>query len=81
MDTIAKKFADKNKLSKIIIRPNYKLYGKGAPLKRNETLVTMADKILVIWDGKSKGTNYTINYAKKLNKEINVIIAQKNPQT
>ena len=41
----------------------------------------MADKILVIWDGKSKGTNYTINYAKKLNKDIYVIIIQKNPQT
>lgn len=57
------------------------MYGKGAPLKRNEILVEMADKILVIWDGKSKGTNYTINYAKKLNKDIYVIIIQKNPQT
>lgn len=33
----------------------------------------MADKILIIWDGASKGTKSTINYAKKLNKEIEVI--------
>ena len=74
VDTLAEKFADENKLSKIILRPKYNIYGKCAPLKRNEELVQMADKILIIWDGKSKGSLYTIKYAKKLNKEMSVIV-------
>ena len=73
IDTLAEEYADKHRLSKMIIRPKYNLYHKSAPLKRNEEMIEMADKILVIWDGKSKGTKYTIDYAKKLNKEITVI--------
>lgn len=40
---------------------------------RNEELIKMADKVLVVWDGVSKGTKYTINYAKKLNKDIEIV--------
>lgn len=68
IDSLAELFADKHRLSKIILRPRYDLYGKSAPLKRNEELVQMADKILIIWDGSSRGTKYTINYAKNSTK-------------
>ena len=73
IDTIAENFADENKLSKIILRPKYKIYGKYAPLKRNEELVNLADHILIVWDGKSAGTLYTINYARRLNKPLRII--------
>ena len=75
IDTLAEQYAEQNRLKKIIIKPEYEKYGKAAPIKRNETMVELADAVLVIWDGKSKGTKYTIDYAKKLNKEITVIIA------
>ena len=75
IDTHAEQYAEQNRLKKIIIKPEYEKYGKAAPIKRNETMVELADAVLVIWDGKSKGTKYTIDYAKKLNKEITVIIA------
>ena len=77
VDLIAERYADKNRISKIILRPKYDLYGKAAPLKRNEELVEMADKVLAVWDGASKGTQYTINYAKKLNKDIQIVIIKK----
>ena len=76
IDTLAEKYADKNRLSKIILRPRYDLYKKAAPLKRNDEMVKMADCILIIWDGISKGTKHTIDYATKLNKKINVITIQ-----
>lgn len=76
IDTVAEQYADKNRISKIILKPQYALYGRSAPLKRNEELVKLADKVLVIWDGESKGTNYTINYSKKLNKPVEVIIVK-----
>lgn len=73
IDAIAEKYADDHRISKYIIRPKYNLYGKSAPLKRNEEMIEMADKVLVIWDGISKGAEYTLKYAKKTGKEIILI--------
>lgn len=78
VDTLAEKYADKHKISKLILRPQYKLYRKGAPLKRNDRMVELCDKVLVFWDGASRGTKHTIDYAKKLGKPIEVIVV---PQT
>lgn len=73
VDSIAEKYADKHRISKLVLRPDYKRLGRGAPLKRNEEMVDIADSVLVVWDGKSKGTLYTIEYAKRNNKPIVVI--------
>jgi len=73
IDRLAEQYADLHRLSKYIIRPRYALYGRGAPLKRNEEMVDMADAVLAIWDGRSKGTQYTLQYAKKANKPVTVV--------
>ena len=73
IDTVAEQYADGHRISKIIIRPRYELYGRGAPLKRNQEMVDMADAVLVIWDGKSKGTQFTMNYAQKAGKQVTVV--------
>ncbi|MBP3554724.1 MAG: hypothetical protein J6K63_03685 [Clostridia bacterium] len=67
-------FADQHKISKLIIYPGYDIYGKAAPLKRNETMVDLADQILIIWDGISHGTKHTVSYAQKKNKNIVLLI-------
>ena len=73
VDNLAESYADMHRLSKYIIRPRYDLYGRAAPIKRNEQMVNMADSVLVIWDGKSKGTQYTIKCSEKMNKPITLI--------
>ncbi|MBQ9784901.1 MAG: hypothetical protein IJW29_05325 [Clostridia bacterium] len=73
IDSVAEQYADLHRLSKYILRPRYDLYGRAAPLKRNEQMVDMADAVLVVWDGRSKGTQYTLNYAKKSNKPITLV--------
>lgn len=73
IDRLAEQYADLHRLSKLIIRPRYDLYGRAAPLKRNEQMVNMADALLIIWDGHSKGTQYTMQYAKKKNKPITLV--------
>ncbi len=75
VDTLAEEYADKHRLSKLIMRPAYARYGKGAPLKRNEEMVKLADSVLVIWDGKSHGAKYTAEFAKKEGKPVTVIEA------
>ena len=74
IDSLAEKYADEKRLSKLILRPKYNLYGKYAPLKRNEEMVDICDMVLVIWDGLSKGTKHTIDYAKRTGKKIELII-------
>ena len=73
IDCMAEQYADLHRLSKYILRPRYDVYGRAAPLKRNEQMVKMADAVLVIWDGHSKGTQYTLKYAKKMNRAVTLI--------
>lgn len=40
--------------------PDYRRFGRSAPLKRNIEIVDYADKILAFWDGKSSGTKHCI---------------------
>ena len=70
IDSLAERYADEHRLSKYIIRPRYDLFGRSAPLRRNEQMVDMADALLVVWDGNSKGTQHTLKYAKRNNKPI-----------
>ena len=76
IDSVAEQFADQNKISKLVLRPKYNLYGRAAPLKRNDFMVDLADEILIIWDGKSRGTKHTIDYATKMKKPLCVILCK-----
>lgn len=73
VDSIAEKYADEHRISKLILRPRYDIYSRAAPIKRNEIMVDIADTVLIIWDGISRGTQHTINYAKKKNKKLIII--------
>lgn len=75
VDTLAMEYAHKKGLKLIVLRPDYERYGKAAPLIRNREMVDMADIILAVWDSKSKGTKYTINYATKQHKSIRIFTA------
>ena len=73
VDALAEEYADKHRISKLILRPQYKLYHRGAPLKRNDRMVELCDKVLVIWDGVSRGTKHTIDHANKLGKPVEIV--------
>lgn len=73
VDTLAEGYADKHQISKYIMRPRYEIYGRRAPLLRNREMVDMSDEVLIIWDGQSRGTAYTIKYAQSVKKPIKVI--------
>lgn len=74
IDTQAEKYASENNIPIIIFKPYYDKFRRNAPLKRNEEIVNASDIVIAIWDGQSKGTKYTIDYAKKKGKEIQVYI-------
>lgn len=74
IDTCARNYALKNDLKLTEFRPEYNKYGRGAPLRRNETIVNYADMVLAFWDGESKGTKFVINYCEKVGKECKIFI-------
>ena len=76
IDNLAEKYADKKKLSKNILRPQYEKYQRIAPLKRNTEMAAMCDEALVIWDRKSRGTLHSINELVRLAKPFRVVIVK-----
>lgn len=45
IDQLAEDYADKKRLSKFIIRPEYKKYGRGGAIIRNKEIVEFAEKV------------------------------------
>lgn len=69
IDTCAALYAKEFGIELIEIKPDYKRYGKAAPLIRNREIVKMVDKVLIFWDGKSKGSKFVIDECEKTGKE------------
>lgn len=53
------------------LKPNWKM-GRGAGMIRNTEGVEWADKVIVIWDGKSPGSKDVIKKCKKMGKPFHV---------
>lgn len=69
IDTIAEQWAKSNKIEFVAYLPNWKLYGKTAGFVRNKEMVNACDIVFAFWDGKSKGTLHTINYAQSIGRK------------
>lgn len=80
VDTLAEQYSSEYNLVKpMVILPNWNRYNRGAGAVRNREIVDHSDFVIAIWDGKSKGTLISINYAKKQNKSIYVwLISEAN---
>lgn len=72
-DTWAENAARARGLEVVVYQPDWKLYGKGAGLRRNTLIAEHADSCLVFWDGVSRGTNDFIKKAYDRRKEIMLI--------
>ena len=73
VDRLAADYARKNGIPLTEFLPDYKRYGRGAPLKRNEQIADYADMVIAFWDRSSRGTAYTIDLFRKRGKEIRIV--------
>ena len=76
VDMLAREYAIRNNIKLVEFLPQYNLYGRAAPIKRNEEIAKYADEAVVLWDGKSKGTESTIRLFKRLGKKVSVYIIE-----
>ena len=73
VDSCAAEYAKRRGLKLTEFFPQYDKYGRAAPIVRNKDIVNYADKIIVFWNGSSKGTLSVIKYAQKIGKHIEII--------
>lgn len=73
VDSCAVEYAKRRGLKLTEFFPQYDKYGRAAPIVRNKDIVNYADKIIVFWNGSSKGTLSVIKYAQKIGKHIEII--------
>ena len=73
IDSCVANYAKAKNIKLTEILPEYKKYGRAAPLVRNKIIVESSDRLVVFWDGKSKGTKFVIDYAAKIKKTCIVI--------
>ncbi|MDO1451079.1 DUF2493 domain-containing protein [Rhodocytophaga aerolata] len=62
-DSLAERYAEEKGIPTLIFKPDYEKYGKSAPILRNKEIIDAAERVIAFWDGKSRGTAYTIKYA------------------
>lgn len=72
-DQMAEQYALEKGIPTLIFKPDYTKFGKSAPLIRNKDIVDSAERVIAFWDGKSRGTAYTISYAQKQGKKVDVM--------
>jgi len=75
-DTHAKTYAERNGFH-YVEAPAFWDRGKQAGMERNSIIVDVADAVIAVWDGKSRGTNDTIQKAKEAGRKLEVFLAIK----
>lgn len=64
-DRLSIRYGVENKIPIIKVFPDWKTYGKQAGFIRNEQMAKIADGLIAIWNGYSKGTYHMIRTAEK----------------
>jgi hypothetical protein len=72
-DKLGEKYADENNIEKLIYIPDWNKYGKSAGFRRNVDIIENADSVIAFWNGKSKGTQHSINLTKEKNKKLKIV--------
>ena len=73
VDSCARAYAREHGIKLTEFLPDYRRYGRGAPLRRNLTILEHVDLVLAFWDGQSRGTKFVIDNARRMGVEVRVI--------
>lgn len=71
-DKMGARWARKKGIETEIFEPNHKKY-KHAYHHRNRLIAESCTLLIAFWDGRSTGTKYTIEYARRLGREVRIV--------
>ena len=69
VDSTAQAYCDEHKIQTIIIKAIYPSK-REYYLHRNAEMIGMCDRVIGFWNGVSRGTDFTLRYARKRNKDV-----------
>ncbi len=72
-DRLAERYAKEHNIPMEVIYPDWLGAGKSAGVLRNMQIVDAAEFVLVFWNGMSKGSEFTVDYATKIKKSLRVV--------
>lgn len=70
VDMLGVRWAKENKIQHCLFPPMWHELGKRAGMVRNRWMVKVADGVIVVWDGQSRGSGNTIICAEDLKKHL-----------
>lgn len=70
VDTLAERYAIERNIPIQIFFPDWNQFGKRAGFLRNIEIIDNSDLVIAFWDGQSRGTKHSIDYAVKQGKEV-----------
>lgn len=73
VDACAREYALAHGIRYVELLPDYKRYGRRAPLIRNLEIAKYADAALIFWDGASRGTKHAMECFLSLEKPFTLI--------
>ena len=75
IDACAARWAREHGVTLTEFLPQYEKYGRAAPILRNDEIAEYADCAVAFWDGRSRGTKYTVREFKKRGKMVWVYLS------
>jgi len=72
VDTLGEKWAKENKVKIERYPADWDKHGRAAGYIRNEQMSKVADALIAIWDGESKGTKHMIDIMVNLGKRVHI---------
>lgn len=63
IDRLGERYAEENDIPLKLYQARWDMYGRAAGPIRNKEMASYADALIVLWDGKSKGTAHMIGQA------------------
>ena len=74
VDACAAEYARTHGLALTEFKPDYRRFGRGAPLKRNLEIIDYVDFVLIFWDGLSSGSRFVVDTCVKTSKPHRVVV-------
>jgi hypothetical protein len=78
-DILGEKWALEHRIPVTYFPANWRDFGKSAGCIRNEQMGNYADQLILIWDGKSRGSEHMLRYAK--HKKLLIYVKNINTST
>lgn len=73
VDRIAAEYARNRGFTVVLVGADFAMHGKSAGMRRNPVTVGLATRVVAFWDQKSNGTKNSIEHARRLGKEPEII--------